>query len=232
MIYTVASIILVALGLLYLFRRTLLRAVAGFLVVSPEAPQPCDAVVLMNGNISTRPYRAAELARENDCPVYLARLADTQEVRMGIIPNISEATQRLLIELGVPESQVRLVKSERWIGGTWDEALLLCPLLKADGHLRVSIVSDAFHTRRARWTFSKMASNPEMSFNTVSSRYSEGIRSAWWVSEYGLVQLVVEYLKLGHYAIRFLKAGKNLPRESDLPMAREVRPIVSGRREL
>ena len=91
------SVILV----LYAFRRPALRTVAGFLVSKDTDNGNCDAMVLMNGNISTRPFRTAELYQQYRVPILLARLADTEEVRLGVIPNISEATRNLLMKCDV-----------------------------------------------------------------------------------------------------------------------------------
>ena len=88
------------LGALVLARRPLLVRVARALVVSDDEA-PWDAIVVLHGNINTRPPRAAELYRRRPAPVLIARLSDTEVVRLGVVPNISDATGTYLERLGV-----------------------------------------------------------------------------------------------------------------------------------
>jgi uncharacterized SAM-binding protein YcdF (DUF218 family) len=213
----------------YAFRNTIMRAVASFLVSKDTDNGNCDAIVLMNGNISTRPFCAAGLYQKYRVPVLLARLADTEEVRLGVIPNISEATRALLVKRDVPAGDIYLLKSERWVAGTWGEAILLCAHIRENNYRKVVIVTDAFHTRRAIWTFRKVMQDDEVEFSCAATPYTLGIANQWWRSEYGLVQVLVEYLKFFHYR-RLARSGKHnpTPQESDLPMASEIRPLVLG----
>jgi uncharacterized SAM-binding protein YcdF (DUF218 family) len=215
------------LAALHLSRQKWLRAIGNFLIAVDTATPDYDAIVLMNGNISTRPFRAAKLYKERPAPILLARLADTEEVRMGVIPNISESTCTLLTRLGVPEGEIRFLKSERWIAGTWDEAILLCAYVRKNNYRKVLIVTDAFHTRRARWAFRKVMSDDNFEFYCAGTPVTLNIANHWWSSEYGIVQVLVEYLKFMHYR-RLFRATKNSPRpqESDLPLARDIRPLV------
>lgn len=226
------SLILLLIGalavILYVGRRQVLRAAAGFLVQN-DAERPCDAIVLLNGNISTRTYRAVELYRTHRAPVLLARLADTEEVRLGVIPNISDATGELLRRLGVADPDVEIVSSDRWVAGTRDEAILLCGRIRAGGWRTVAIVTDVFHTRRAKWTFRHVMGDDSVEFYCTATRYSVDLADRWWRSEYGLVQVVIEYLKFAHY-VWLERSFKSRPRPGleDLPPAAETRRYVAG----
>ncbi len=221
-------IIAAAVALLLALRRPLLRAAVRPLVATDEIARPCDAIIVMNGNISTRPRLAARLHRMLAAPVLLARLADTEEVRLGVIPNVSEATRRLLIRLGVAPEQAVLVASDRWIAGTWAEASLLCDTIRERGWRRVVIVTDCYHTRRARWTFRRLMADSAVEFLCAATPYSLGTRSWWWRSEYGLVQVTVEYLKFLHY-IRLARRHRGPATAPALPSADTVRrSLVDG----
>ena len=215
------------LTILYLSRRKWLRAIGKFLIaVDTETPE-YDAIVLMNGNISTRPFRAAKLYNEKAAPILLARLADTEEVRMKVIPNISESTCTLLMRLKVTDNDIRFLKSERWIAGTWDEAVLLCGYIRKNNYRKILIVTDAFHTRRARWAFRKVMGDDNIELCCATTPITLNIANHWWASEYGIVQVFVEYLKFLHYQ-RIYRATKNKPRplETDLPLAQDIRPLI------
>ncbi len=230
---TLFLIFLAVLGVLYLARRPIFRTVGNFLISKDKAHEHPDAIVLMNGNISTRPFRAVELYKNHPAPILLARLADTQEVRMGVIPNISEATRDLLVKLGVSGAHIHLLKSDRWIAGTWNEAILHCATIRNHNFQKITIVSDAFHTRRARWTFRKVMRDNEVDFRCAATPYTLDVSKQWWRSEYGLVQVVVEYLKFLHY-LRIERDARHKPApvESELPTADEIRPLIIGKSDL
>jgi len=215
-------------ALLYSARHRLLRKTGRFLVVNDE-PAACDAIVLLNGNISTRTYRAAELHKRTGAPVLIARLADTEEVRLGVIPNISDATRELLQRRGVAADRIEVLTSERWIAGTWAEAIILCDLIRRRGWRAVTIVTDAFHTRRARWTFRGVMRDPEVAFSCAATPYSLQLMDQWWRSQYGMVQVVVEYMKFLHYVRLHRRARRRgPPSERDLPAAAATRRMVAG----
>ena len=216
--------------LAWLLRRPILRRVGSFLVTSEGNPEVADVIVLMNGNISTRPFLASDLCKKAGLPIVFARLADTQEVRMGVIPNISAATRELLIESGVPEDHVHLLDSDRWVASTWEEALLVCDFMEKNGYRHGMIVSDAFHTRRARWIFRKLMPDDEYSFECVATPFSKKLSGHWWCSEYAMIQVFQEYVKFLHYQWRWHFANRQRrPVVSDLPLADDIRPLVIGK---
>ena len=216
---------LAALAIAWLARRPLLRAVARFLVVHDETVGEVDAIVLMNGNISTRPYLAAEIYRRRRAPILLARLADTEEVRLGVIPNVSEATVVLLGKLGVDPADIELLGAQGWVSGTWNEALLHRDRIRERGWRRFVVVTDAFHTRRARWAFRQLMPDDDVSLYCAATRFSRDLAERWWASEYALVQVVVEYLKFAHYR----RARRYFPVDAaDLPSAAAVRRMARG----
>lgn len=213
---------------LYSARYWLLSKIGRFLVVNDNRTT-CDAIVLLNGNISTRTYRAIKLYNEHRAPILIARLADTEEVRIGIIPNITDATRDLLLRRGVAGDDIHVLSSDRWVAGTWGEAILLCNRIRESGYRAVTIVTDAFHTRRARWTFRRLIRDQHVVFTCAATPYSLNLVDRWWQSEYGAVQVIVEYIKFVHYQ-RMQRAAKRRgpPSELDLPPAAQARREVTG----
>ena len=200
-------VLVCSVAILYFCRRRILLGISRFLISSDPEHNQIDAIVLLNGNISTRPFCAAQLYKNHRAPILIARLADTQEmameVIMGAIPNISEATVKLLIKLNVAPEDICIVDSKHWIAGTWGEATLLSESIREKNYRNITIVSDAFHTRRARWTFRKVMSNDNVDFRCIGTPFSKYTVDQWWRSEYGLIQVVVEYLKFIHYRVKY-----------------------------
>lgn len=227
-LFTLLIALIALAAVLYMVRRRALRAIASFLVLD-ETERPCDAIVLLNGNISTRTYRAVQLYKKYRVPILLARLADTEEVRLGAIPNISDATGVLLRRLGVADSDVEILPSDRWVAGTRDEAILICARIRAEDWRTVAIVTDAFHTRRAKWTFRHVMRDESVEFYCVATRYSLDLAHWWWRSEYGLVQVVIEYIKFAHYVwLERAARARPRPEAADLPPVAETRRYVAG----
>lgn len=220
--------VLAGAAILYSARHWLLRKTGRLLVVNDGLPA-CDAIVLLNGNISTRTYRAVELHDMTGAPILVARLADTEEVRIGVIPNVTDATRELLLRRGVASRDIQVLTSDRWIAGTWAEAILLCARIRENGYRAVTIVTDAFHTRRARWAFQKVMRDDEVRFTCAATPYSLRLVDQWWRSEYGIVQVIIEYIKFVHYR-RLQRAARRQgpPSESDLPPAGPLRREVAG----
>lgn len=216
------------MAIAYAARRHIMRALGGFLVIA-DSERACDAIVLLNGNLSTRTYRAAELYAKHPAPVLLCRLADTEEVRLGVLPNISDATRDLLIRRGVAPSDIQVLSSDRWVAGTWAEALLACACMRSRGWRSAAIVTDAFHTRRARWAFRQAMGDDSVEFICVPSRFSMDLKPCWWRSQYGFVQVFTEYLKFLFYLKVHRKPGRgSRDVESELPPAEETRRYVTG----
>lgn len=220
--------VLGAMAILYSARYWMLRKIGRFLVVDDGSPS-CDAIVLLNGSLSTRTYRAIELYNEHRVPILIARLADTEEVRIGVLPNITDATRNLLLRRGVAGDDIHVLSSDRWVAGTWGEAILVCNRIRERGYRAVTIVTDAFHTRRARWTFRRIIRDEHVAFTCAATPYSLSLVDRWWQSEYGAVQVIVEYIKFVHYQ-RMQRSAKRRgpPSERDLPPAAQARREVTG----
>jgi len=132
----------------------------------------------------------------------------------------------------VPADDIELLCSQRWVAGTWAEAILLCERIRAEGYREIVIVTDAFHTRRARWTFRNVVGDENVSFTCAATPFSLRLVDIWWRSEYALVQVFIEYIKFIHYHRLARAAGRAVPLvEADLPPAEPIRRQATGEDE-
>ena len=60
------------------------------------------------------------------------------------------------------------------------------------------------------------------------SRFSEGLAGQWWRSEYGLVQVVIEYLKFAHYWMQY-RNSSDTGGDVYLPDENLVREVICGK---
>ena len=195
------AVIIIVLGLAYLLCGWWLPCVAEFLDVS-EAPTTVDFVLILNGDVETRPFVAAALVN-----AHLARqalvttVAPTPEAEDGLLPPEHEITHRVLLARGVPDSQITVLPGK--IASTFDEAHVLAQFVDQHPGCSVAIVTNAFHTRRARWIFRRVLGGRQCQIHLVAAP-RDGIRAdSWWHTEAGLTAYLSEYVKLVVYWVRY-----------------------------
>jgi uncharacterized SAM-binding protein YcdF (DUF218 family) len=196
MVVAVVTVLLLTLN-----SRALLSAAGRWLDVG-ESPQRADAVVLLNGGYNTRPFVAAALVRGGWCPkVLLSTCAPHALEAEGVLPTSQKIVLRVLEYGGVQQSEVTLLDVSATT--TYDEAKGVAEYLVTHPAKRLLVVTEAPHTRRARWIFERVlgAQRPEI---TIVSAPTEGFDYAvWWRSKDGFLFVVSEYLKLFFYALRY-----------------------------
>lgn len=151
-----------------------------FLVVSIPM-QKSDAIIVLGGEPIARPQRAANLFKAGVAPlVFITGVGDAMQ------------NKHVLIDAGVPDSAI-VVESQATT--TYNNALLLKPLLDR-AHIRSAlIVTSPFHTRRALTTFCKVI--PEVNFGITDASIP------WWGTLVGKRDLnkyaVIECVKTVEY---------------------------------
>jgi hypothetical protein len=103
-------LLILALGALAWFHRdTLLRYAAEQWVVSDDI-HPADAIVVLGGGVNTRPFTAAEDYLNGLAHRILVTDARRSRVEtLDILPSHAEINRRVLIKLGVPETDVETI---------------------------------------------------------------------------------------------------------------------------
>ena len=75
------------------------------------------------------------------------------------------------------------------------------------GHLRILLVTNGYHTRRARWIFTEVLDGQAATVLPISVPRDEFAEESWWRSERGFAAIAGECLKLGFYRLRYGKLG-------------------------
>lgn len=160
-------------------------------------PAPSGALVVLLGQWTVRPLRAAELYRQGLAPVVLH--GTTKPVPYADLCE-SALTHEVLLRAGVPAEAIRVLPGE--IESTQEEALRVRDYLRAHPARRITVITHAFHTARARWIFRKvlrdtgvdvrMAAAPDPRFDE-SNWYRTGIGRSCYLSE--AVKVLVYRLK-------------------------------------
>jgi uncharacterized SAM-binding protein YcdF (DUF218 family) len=185
---------------LYMARGWLLPEAARALDVS-EPPPRVDAVMVLGGGATTRPFVAAALVRAGLARRVLVpgvRLSPGQEE--GLAPPESEVIRRVLRARGVLDGDVVTLPGEA--ASTRDEARALACFLDGDPGATVAVVTNGFHTRRARLLFRRELGERLSRVHFVAAPTDGFNTDDWWRHEEGLGCYLTEYVKLVYYGLR------------------------------
>jgi uncharacterized SAM-binding protein YcdF (DUF218 family) len=164
---------------IYLVRHPLLRAAGNFWVVD-DALEHADAIVVIGDDdySGDRAARAAELYRQGWAP---AVVASGRMLRP--YAGIAELEARDLEADGVPQSAV--VQFPQRAEDTREEAAALNVLFALHSWNRVIIVTSNYHSRRARFIFSRVAL-PQVQTLMASAPDANYDPGGWWLSRQGI----------------------------------------------
>jgi uncharacterized SAM-binding protein YcdF (DUF218 family) len=199
----IAAILILSIGLVFIFRAPLLTGMGKFLVVSDELT-PADIIFVLNGDFTTRPFFAGDLYKQELAPkVVMARAEDLPPTELGILPNDTEISVTIMEQQGVQSADIILLDFPGGVTSTFDEAETLRDyVLTTDIH-RVILVTSAFHTRRARWIFNKELAGLDVVIEMAAAPNRGFDATNWWKSEDGLITLLNEYVKLTYYFFKY-----------------------------
>ena len=163
---------------LYLVRHPLLRFAANEWIVE-NVPAHCDAMIVLSDDdyAADRVNRAAQLYRSQAAPIVVA-----SGRMLRPYAGIGELMQHDLAERGVPQTAIIVFKHTG--ENTREEAEAIRSLVQDRGWKRLLVVTSNYHTRRARYIFSRVLS-PTQIF--VASAPDTGFDpNSWWEHRYGV----------------------------------------------
>ena len=177
------------------------------LIVKAELAQ-ADALVVLAGSSTyvERTHRAAELFREGRAPRII--LTDdnvpsgwsAEEERN---PLFVERAAAELKSLGVPAERVQTAPGV--VTSTYEEAVRLREYASAHGLNSILVVTSAYQSRRALWTFRRVfeGSGVAVGLDAVPPGEQAPRPALWWLSGLGWRMVPGEYVKLIYYWVRY-----------------------------
>ena len=183
------------------------RVAAEALVVSEELERT-DALMVLAGSAAyvERTARAAELYREARAPAVIltndGQLSGWSNESQNN-PTFVERARRELVRAGVPNENIEVLP--RRVGSTHDEALLLKEYVD-ERHLRsLLVVTSAYHSRRALWTFRRAfeGSGVAVGVSKAGPGSQTPAPGTWWLSPRGWQSVAGEYVKMVYYRLSY-----------------------------
>lgn len=174
-----------------------------------EAPlAKADAIVVLGGsaNYKERAHEAARLLLDG----HSQRILITNDNRQGPWSSVDQRNlyyyERAVEELkkaGVAEERVEVLPEP--VTGTHDEAELVRDYAVNHGFKSVLIVTSAYHSRRALWTFSRVFRDTRIQIGLAAAPAEvETPRPAtWWLTRRGWRLVPTEYVKMIYYVVKY-----------------------------
>lgn len=201
-----AGAALLALSLLalaaYALRAPLLTGAARLLTVRDPVAR-ADLILVLGGEVDTRPAHAAELYRRGVAPrVALVRERAAPAVAAGLYPSRTDVAVRILRREGVPDSALVVLAPPGGASSTAEEAAALRAHLVRGGARRVVAVTNPYHSRRARMALRRGTRGLPVEVLLSPTPAWSFTERDWWRSEDGLVAYFNELVKLTAYLLR------------------------------
>jgi uncharacterized SAM-binding protein YcdF (DUF218 family) len=180
---------------------------AKLLIVKAELSS-ADAIVVLGGSSTyiERTDWAARLYREGRAPIIIL-------TNDGVISPWSNAEQRnpYFYELAARELQHRGVPAEKIqvipkvASSTYEESLELRDYAAAHKLKHLLVVTSAYHSRRALWSFRHACagSDVEAGIDGPPPGWQTPSPATWWLHRFGWKVVAGEYLKMIYYRMRY-----------------------------
>jgi len=202
-ILAAGTLLLLLVILAFAFRSQILTGIADYMIIKDKL-QPADAIVLLNSEFDTRPFRAGELYMQGLAPVIvIARAENTPVVELGLVPNGTDISVGVMEKVGVPPEKIIILPVPGGTTSTFDEAAALKQYIEVNQVQKIILVTSAFHTRRARWIFDKAFAGLPVMLEMAAVPYVGFDQTNWWKNETGLITLSNEYIKLVYYFFKY-----------------------------
>lgn len=164
-----------------------------------EEPQPCDYLLVLNGDRDTRPFAAADLYQRGMADTIL--ILSTPEVERPTTPPEHEMVRSILLSCDVPDSKIQFL--DRSSGTTFDEANALKGFLSEHPGVTCGVITNDYHTRRTRWVFRRVLGDQSASMQMLAAKTDDFGASNWWRHEEGFVYYLSEFFKFSFYVVRY-----------------------------
>lgn len=158
---------------------------------------PADAIVVLGGGSGSRQEMAVALFNKGYAPT----LVSSGEVPH--LPGFEQSLARLsadyMAALGAPREAMVLLPDT---ASTRDEALACLQLAHEYELTSLLVITDSYHTRRARLTFRKVFEGSGVRIIVTGAEPPWFSTDNWWTQERSLLAVLEEYAKLALYVTR------------------------------
>lgn len=197
-----AVLVLATVGALILWSQAerVLPALAHWLDVG-SPPHRVDAVFILPGDQQVRPFVAAALVKAGyaDRVLFPKNAPSPETIAAGRLPT-DEIIRRVLEHRGLTPQQIVLLEGNTI--STEDDLLALGRYLRERPQSRAAVVTNHYHTRRARLLTRSLLGEHAGQVAFISAPSADFSLDDWWRNDKGFFAVTSEYLKLAYCAVR------------------------------
>lgn len=193
-----ASLVLGAL-LFFMLKVPILQAMGNNLR-SEDEPVKTRYLFVLSGGAYDRGHEAARLYKAGLVDTIVCTGENIQQnlLALGIDINEAQLTDSALVRFGVPQERILLLQKGT---STLQEASVIRDFCLKKGQLRASVLSDKFHTGRAKELIKPVLKKEGIELTMIGSPSSQYNEDRWWESEDGLIMVNNEYAKKLYYLL-------------------------------
>lgn len=162
-------------------------------------PAQSDAIVLLLGGLDHRPKFAAKLYNQKLAPIILMGQTGYNTYLQG---TETDLTLKFLIQFGVPRDRIVVFEGGQ-VNSTRDEAMRCRDYAVQHELKKITLVTTAFHTARARWIFQKVFRGTNVEIHTAAVDEPRFNEKNWFRSEEGLIYYFEETIKTIIYHLKY-----------------------------
>lgn len=167
-----------------------------------EEPDCAEHVLVLPGDPTYRPLVAAALGNAGLAKtVLIPETYTSADVKDGLSPPTAIVLGRVVEARGVPSEQIVLLTGASRT--TFGDARALLRFLQDRPQDRVIVVTNAFHTRRARFIFRRVLGAEADRLRFVAAPNPGFADHDWWKHRNGASTVLSENLKMGFYLVRY-----------------------------
>ncbi len=158
-------------------------------------------VFILPGSEETRPCVAARLMKAGYADrAIIPETRPHSDVLASIALSTSDTTRQLLIQQGLTDAVIVTLPgaSESTLG----DAIALDKYFQQSGVTDVILVTNAYHSRRARWAFQRVLPQHRHRLRIYTAPNGFDERS-WWTTRRGRYCVLSEWMKYSYYLIRY-----------------------------
>ncbi|MBI3852532.1 MAG: YdcF family protein [Verrucomicrobia bacterium] len=164
--------------------------------------EKADAIVVLGGGLQQRPFEAARLYHLGFAPrVLIVKVRRNPTDTVGITKGETESMTEVVLRQGVPANAISVIGES--VSNTSDESLAVARWAKSSSAKSVIIPTDLFHSRRAKWIFTKRLKTTATNVRVVALSASECDSLSWWKTEGGVLNFQNEVLKFIYYVLKY-----------------------------
>lgn len=163
--------------------------------------RPAKCVLILPGSEETRPFVAAGLIRAGYAEFALVpETRSNPDIQDGIATATAETTRQILQKRGISDTKIVMLAGSS--DSTFGDAQALSRYFEQAGVADVLIVTNAYHSRRARWVFRQVlpTQRDRLRFYSAPNGFDARI---WWTSRAGRQAVLSEWIKFLFYLMYY-----------------------------